>query len=231
MLKKLQACCVVTVILAIILFEVSLEPSFAHDVDGCSVDSAYDYAEMTGQFWLLPIIYYYGDLFEGQCNTHDNCYHHGYATYNYERDFCDSQILDNLNAKCDDYYCDCEWYEPWCYVSCAYNDPICRAAALVFYESIHNSDEGRASFLVPGTCNNYLGATPDPCPRTIETDWIVEHDYTMNSDTTVYGNVEVVNGALLTISSGATLSVNLINKHIKVQHGSGILVKAGGKIQ
>lgn len=61
-------------------------------------------------------------------------------------------------------------------------------------------------------------------------DWIVSSSCTLTSSSTAHGNVIIQNGAVLTIPNGISLDIDFTSKHLLVKSGSGVLIKAGGKI-
>jgi len=72
---------------------------------------------------------------------------------------------------------------------------------------------------------------PNDCTSPSSGNWIVTQDCTISVDATINGgNLIVQNNSVLTIDNGSSLDVDLVNYHINVESGSGILVKAGSKI-
>jgi hypothetical protein len=61
-------------------------------------------------------------------------------------------------------------------------------------------------------------------------DWIISSDFTLNQNYTATANVEVSNGAVLTIPDGVTLDIDMANHNLTVREGSGVLIRQGGKI-
>ena len=61
-------------------------------------------------------------------------------------------------------------------------------------------------------------------------DWIIENSCTITSDVIASANVLVQNNSILTVSNDTTLNIDLKNHHLKVESGSGALVKFGGVI-
>ncbi|MFC1596255.1 C25 family cysteine peptidase [Candidatus Margulisiibacteriota bacterium] len=61
-------------------------------------------------------------------------------------------------------------------------------------------------------------------------DWIITQNNTFVGSANAMANVIVTNNAVLTISDGATLNIDLNNYYLKVKDGSGVLIEDGGKI-
>ncbi|MGH9909518.1 MAG: Ig-like domain-containing protein, partial [Nitrososphaerales archaeon] len=61
-------------------------------------------------------------------------------------------------------------------------------------------------------------------------DWTVISSCILQNDFNAPANVTVQNGAVLTIPSGVSLNIDLAQYHLLVKSGSGVLIKAGGKI-
>jgi len=59
---------------------------------------------------------------------------------------------------------------------------------------------------------------------------IITSSTTLSVSTISLGNVRVENNSVLTISSGVTLDINFATNNLTVESGSGVLIKAGGKI-
>ncbi|MBM2818370.1 MAG: hypothetical protein HW410_52 [Nitrosarchaeum sp.] len=60
--------------------------------------------------------------------------------------------------------------------------------------------------------------------------WVITSGCKINSNVIAPGNVEVQNGAVVTIESGGTLNIDFATKFLKIHYGSGILIESGGKI-
>jgi hypothetical protein len=69
-----------------------------------------------------------------------------------------------------------------------------------------------------------------PCLPPASGDWIVVASCTIPSSATAPANVEIRNNAVLTIPNGVSLNIDFTTKYLLVKSGSGVLVKAGGKI-
>ena len=68
------------------------------------------------------------------------------------------------------------------------------------------------------------------CTPPTSGDWIVTSSCTINSNTTIQGDVIVQNGSLLNIPSGVTLDIDFTSFNLTVQSGSGVLIKSGGTV-
>jgi len=53
---------------------------------------------------------------------------------------------------------------------------------------------------------------------------------TLSASATAPGNVIIQNGAVLTIPSGRSLDIDFVNNFLKIEFGSGVLIKAGGSL-
>jgi|CXWL01.1.fsa_nt_gi hypothetical protein len=60
--------------------------------------------------------------------------------------------------------------------------------------------------------------------------WVITSGCKITSNVIAPGNVEVQNGAVVTIESGGTLNIDFATKFLKIHYGSGILIESGGKI-
>ena len=60
--------------------------------------------------------------------------------------------------------------------------------------------------------------------------WVISSGCKITSIVIAPGNVEVQNGAVVKIESTGSLNINFATKFLKIQQGSGILIKPGGKI-
>jgi len=61
-------------------------------------------------------------------------------------------------------------------------------------------------------------------------DWVVTSSCTYTANLSSPANVIVQNNAVLTIANGAMLNIDMHNFALRVKSGSGVLIKAGGKI-
>lgn len=68
------------------------------------------------------------------------------------------------------------------------------------------------------------------CNVPLSEDWIVTSSCTLSSNPTIPQNIKVQNNSVMTIPNGVTLDLDFANHNIIIQSGSGILLKAGGKI-
>jgi hypothetical protein len=86
------------------------------------------------------------------------------------------------------------------------------------------------------TAASQLAVTFDPqapipgmCSPTSE-NWIIISSCTIFDNITVSGNVEIQNTSVLTIENDASLNIDFTNHFLKIQSGSGVLIKFGGKL-
>jgi subtilisin family serine protease len=68
------------------------------------------------------------------------------------------------------------------------------------------------------------------CTPPLFGDWIITSSCILASSATALGNVVVQNNSVLTISNGVTLNIDFTTKYLLIKSGSGVLIKAGGKI-
>jgi len=61
-------------------------------------------------------------------------------------------------------------------------------------------------------------------------DWVISSGCKITGTAHPLGNVDIQNGAIVTIENGGTLNIDSLTKYLKIQYGSGILIKSGGKI-
>ena len=59
---------------------------------------------------------------------------------------------------------------------------------------------------------------------------IIDEDCILSGIATAPANVIVQSGAIMIISNDATLDINFVNNFLRIESGSGVLIKAGGKI-
>ena len=71
---------------------------------------------------------------------------------------------------------------------------------------------------------------PTSCTLPASGDWIVTSSCTINSNTTIQGNVLVRDGSVVSIPSGVVLDIDFASFSLTVQSGSGVLIKSGGTI-
>lgn len=71
---------------------------------------------------------------------------------------------------------------------------------------------------------------PDDCFLPAEGDWVITEDMVYTGTCAAPANVIVKNNALLTISDGAELDIDLLNYYLKVEAGSGVLIQPLGKL-
>jgi hypothetical protein len=88
--------------------------------------------------------------------------------------------------------------------------------------------DSNAATPVSNTSITYIDP-PGICPApTIP--WTIESGCRIVGNVHPLGNVDIQNGAIVTIESGGTLNIDSLSKHLMIHYGSGILVKLGGKI-
>jgi len=69
-----------------------------------------------------------------------------------------------------------------------------------------------------------------PCSLPVSGDWTITSSCTLSSNAVAPGNVIVQNNSVLTIPSGLTLDIDFVNNFLKIEFGSGVLIKAGGSL-
>ncbi len=67
-------------------------------------------------------------------------------------------------------------------------------------------------------------------PPSSNDNWIITTNCKLMGSKVAHKNVLVRNGAVLTIANSAALDIDFVNYHLKVEKGSGVLIKKGGKI-
>ena len=70
---------------------------------------------------------------------------------------------------------------------------------------------------------------PGICPAP-SNPWIIKSGCRITGLINAPGNVDIQNGAIVTIENGCTLNIDSLTKHLVIHYGSGILIKSGGKI-
>jgi hypothetical protein len=73
-------------------------------------------------------------------------------------------------------------------------------------------------------------ATNILCSAPLSENWIIDFDCDITSSINPQGNVDVQNGALVTIENGGILDIEFTTNYLKIHSGSGVLIKSGGKI-
>jgi subtilisin family serine protease len=71
---------------------------------------------------------------------------------------------------------------------------------------------------------------PGICSVPLSGDWVISSGCRITSISHPLGNVDIQNGAIVTIESGGTLNIDSLTHFLKIHFGSGILIKSGGKI-
>jgi len=61
-------------------------------------------------------------------------------------------------------------------------------------------------------------------------DMIITEDCILSGIAIAPANVIVQSGAIMFISNDATLDIDFVNNFLRIESGSGVLIKAGGKI-
>ncbi len=61
-------------------------------------------------------------------------------------------------------------------------------------------------------------------------DWVISSGCEITGIAHPLGNINIQNGAIVTIESAGTLNIDSLTKYLKIHFGSGILIKSGGKI-
>lgn len=88
-------------------------------------------------------------------------------------------------------------------------------------------------YSVNNLCGSNSGAVSlqaASCSPPMSGDWIITTSCQMLNSAVAPANVIVQNNSVLTIPSGVTLNVDFTNNHLLIKVGSGVLIKAGGKI-
>jgi len=70
----------------------------------------------------------------------------------------------------------------------------------------------------------------DECIPPQKGDWIIERDCTIRAKRDSPGSIRVKSNALVTLVSEGSIDVDFINHNLRVESGSGVLVKNGAKI-
>ncbi len=74
------------------------------------------------------------------------------------------------------------------------------------------------------------GQTIPTCSPPVSGDWIITSSCTRSTSVTAPANVIVQNNSILTILNGVSLNIHFKTNHLIIKSGSGVLIKAGGKI-
>ena len=97
---------------------------------------------------------------------------------------------------------------------------------LIYYDSTDTA--GNSATQVIRTVE--VAPPPTSCTPLASGDWIITSSCTINSNTTIQGNVLVRDGSVLTIPSGVVLDIDFASFNLTVQSGSGVLIKSGGTV-
>ena len=98
----------------------------------------------------------------------------------------------------------------------------------IYYDSTDTA--GNNATQVIRTVNAIIITPPTSCTSPTSGDWIITSSCTINSNTTIQGDVIVRDGSVLTIPSGVTLDIDFVSFNLTVQSGSGVLIKSGGTV-
>lgn len=94
----------------------------------------------------------------------------------------------------------------------------------------HSTDPDAIDPEGDGVMDNVVYDWENPSPPVLE-NWVITEDIVVQNSIIAPADVIVQDGAVLTITSNASLDVDLINHKIMVQDGSGILIIDGGSIK
>ena len=98
----------------------------------------------------------------------------------------------------------------------------------IYYDSTGTA--GNNATQVIRIVNVMVISPPESCTPPTSGDWTVGESCTINSNTTIQGNVLVRDGSVVSIPSGVTLDIDFVSFSLTVQSGSGVLIKSGGTI-
>ncbi|MBM2819990.1 MAG: type protein [Nitrosarchaeum sp.] len=98
--------------------------------------------------------------------------------------------------------------------------PSSATMSSVFPETPFSRSDGMITFLQNESC----------LPPSLG-DWIITSNCIIIDTITVSENVEIQNNTLVTIENGGILNVDFSTKFLKIQNGSGVLIKSGGTIK
>ena len=96
----------------------------------------------------------------------------------------------------------------------------------VYYWQVVGKNNGK--LIYSNMFRFFVGA--GSCTPPASGDWVITGNCLYNSDKTVPANVLIKNNAVLTIEDVGKLNIDFINYALRVEKGSGVLVKKGGKI-
>ena len=92
------------------------------------------------------------------------------------------------------------------------------------------------AFSVNNQCGGNSGAVslqaavPTFCIPPLSDNWIITSSCTLSISSTAPANVIVQNNSVLTIPSGLSLDIDFVNNFLRVEFGSGVLIKSGGAV-
>ncbi|HSB57684.1 MAG TPA: PQQ-dependent sugar dehydrogenase [Nitrosopumilaceae archaeon] len=98
------------------------------------------------------------------------------------------------------------------------------------YQFLSWSDGGLATHDISTPSIDTTYTASYGCIAPISGDWIISTSCQLASSLVAPGNVIIQNGAVLTVPNGITLDIDFTTKHLFIKSGSGVLIKAGGKI-
>ena len=106
--------------------------------------------------------------------------------------------------------------------------PLVSGSGYTMTISVTDTAASSMSISVSKTLITYTNP-PGICP-TPTVPWVIESGCKIVSQVNPSGNVDVQNGAIVTIDPTGTLNIDSLTKHLKIHYGSGIIIKSGGKI-
>jgi subtilisin family serine protease len=106
--------------------------------------------------------------------------------------------------------------------------PLVSGSGYTMTISVTDAAASSMSISVSKTLITYTNP-PGICP-TPTVPWVIESGCKIVSQVNPSGNVDVQNGAIVTIDPTGTLNIDSLTKHLKIHYGSGIIIKSGGKI-
>ena len=194
--------------------------------------------------WVPTVLYYHSVLFESDCNRHDRCYCHGYATYCYTRHDCDTKFRDEMKKTCDEHYDDLKLlclpliFDPIAYASCIAaakaERATCKKVADIMYSAVDWRGEGSWNAAKKeSSCYDYYGKGEEwACPAadltTVYVDWAAgcpQHGTEGKPASTVTGGaVTVAPGGTVIIAAGSYPESLVISKSMTLEASGGSVV-------